>query len=473
MRSTATNGGDGLSTDSSSSTFPDNADTGTNYWVDVSFTPQPAPGAASNVTATAGYSSATLAWSAPTTGGPATSYTITPYVAGVAQPTTTVTGSPAPTTATVPGLTNGTSYTFTVTASNPAGSAAASAPSNAVTPSATAPPVFVQQAGTQAASVKSISIQPSRPVTASNRLVVEVAAWKSSAPNVTGVTDSAGDTFTQLSSTTAPDGTVLTVWTAVVTYSGGTRPTITATTSAASDLGITALEYAGLSTANGDRRPRLVGQRQRDHRVQPRPPSAPGRPRRPATRTSSPSASTPTRASATPSPPGPDGRCGPSVSPVNTVEVLARGPVAQQRRHGHGHGRHRRQHALGADRPAPQARLGDTADGAERAQRRHGHRGQRLGDGELDRTRQRREPHHLLHGHALRRVDRRHTGDRRQPEPERLDHDHRAHQRDHLHVHGERHQQRRHERPVRALQRRHAAGAVLPGGADRRQRGGR
>ncbi len=251
VRSTATNGGDGVYTDSSSSTFPANADTGTNYWVDVSFTPQPAPGAATNVTATAGYSSATLAWTAPTTGGPTTSYVITPYAAGVAQATTTVTGSPAPTTATVPGLNNGTSYTFTVTATNPAGSAAASAPSSAVTPSSTAPPVFVQQAGAQGSSVKSVSIQPSGPVTAGNRLVVEVAAWKSSGGSVTGVTDAAGDTFTQLSSTTAPDGTVMTVWTAVVTYSGGTRPTITATTSAASDMGISMLEYAGLSTANG------------------------------------------------------------------------------------------------------------------------------------------------------------------------------------------------------------------------------
>ncbi len=251
IRSTATNGGDGVYTNSSSSTFPANADTGSNYWVDVSFTSQPAPGAASNVTATAGYSSATVAWSAPTTGGPATTYTITPSVAGVAQAATTVTGSPAPTTATVTGLTNGTSYTFRVTASNPAGSAAASAASNAVTPSSTAPPVFVQQAGSQAASAKSISVQPSRSVTAGNRLVVEVAAYNSSKPSITAVTDTAGDTFTQLSSTTAPDGTVLTTWTAVVTYSGGTQPTITATAGAASDLGITALEYAGLSTANG------------------------------------------------------------------------------------------------------------------------------------------------------------------------------------------------------------------------------
>ena len=92
-----------------------------------------------------------------------------------------------------------------------------------------------------------------------------------------------------------------------------------------------------------------------------------------------------------------------NISPVSSVEVLQRGPAAQQRRHSHGHGRHRRQDALGADRPPPQARLGDTADGAERAEQRRGHRRQRLGDGELDRTGQRREPHHLLHRHALRR----------------------------------------------------------------------
>ncbi len=82
--------------------------------------------------------SATVSWSAPTTGDPATAYTITPYVGSTAQTPTTVPGNPAPTSATVSGLTNGTTYTFTVTPSNPAGTGPESAKSNAVKPSASA-----------------------------------------------------------------------------------------------------------------------------------------------------------------------------------------------------------------------------------------------------------------------------------------------------------------------------------------------
>ena len=107
--------------------------------MDPVFTPQTfntAPGQVTNVNATAGYASASLSWNAPTSGDPVTTYTITPYIGSTAQTPTTVTGNPAPTTAVVSGLTNGTTYTFTVTASNPAGSGPESAQSNAVTPSA-------------------------------------------------------------------------------------------------------------------------------------------------------------------------------------------------------------------------------------------------------------------------------------------------------------------------------------------------
>lgn len=126
---------DGVFSYSSSSTFPTSTFNGENYWVDVVFSPSPPPGQAANVTATAGYASAGVSWSAPTSGGPVTAYTITPYIGSAAQTPTTVTGSPAPTSATVTGLANGTTYTFTVTASNPNGSGPASLASSAVTPS--------------------------------------------------------------------------------------------------------------------------------------------------------------------------------------------------------------------------------------------------------------------------------------------------------------------------------------------------
>jgi len=136
----ATTSPDGVYTYSATSTFPRSSFKATNYWVDVDFEPTittvTAPGQVTNVSATAGAGSATVTWSAPSSGGAPATYTITPYVGSTAQTVTTVTGSPPATSATVSGLTNGTSYTFTVQASNSAGSGLVSAPSNAVTPSA-------------------------------------------------------------------------------------------------------------------------------------------------------------------------------------------------------------------------------------------------------------------------------------------------------------------------------------------------
>ncbi|MFJ6197286.1 beta strand repeat-containing protein [Micromonospora sp. NPDC092111] len=91
------------------------------------------PGAPTITAASAGDSSATLTWTAPSTGGsPITSYVVTPYVAGVAQTPRTFTGTA--TTQTVTGLTPGTSYTFTVTATNAGGSGPPSAQSASVIP---------------------------------------------------------------------------------------------------------------------------------------------------------------------------------------------------------------------------------------------------------------------------------------------------------------------------------------------------
>jgi len=132
--------GNGLFSYTATTGFPSSSWQATNYWVDVVFSPQPAPGPAGNVTATAGVESATVKWTAPTAGGPPTKYVVTPYVGTTAQPSTTVTGTPPVTTARIDGLTPGQAYTFKVTGSNPAGDAPASAASNAVTPTGPATP---------------------------------------------------------------------------------------------------------------------------------------------------------------------------------------------------------------------------------------------------------------------------------------------------------------------------------------------
>lgn len=88
-----------------------------------------APGAPTNVTATGGVNSASVAFSPPASNGgaPITGYTATSSPGGH---TGTSTASPI----TVSGLTAGQAYTFTVVATNSAGTSPPSAASNAVTP---------------------------------------------------------------------------------------------------------------------------------------------------------------------------------------------------------------------------------------------------------------------------------------------------------------------------------------------------
>jgi hypothetical protein len=191
-----------------------------------------------------------VTWTAPADGGsPITSYTVTPYAAGVAQQPITVSGNPPATSATITGLTNGTSYTFTVSATNGAGAGLASAPSNAVTPSNVAAS-FVQGVSGHG-HAGSLAVTAGSAVTAGDRMVVEVGTWNSSGATTSSVTDTAGNTYTELTHFQGADRTELSVWTAPVTAGGGTKPVITAKATSAADIAVAALEYAGLSTAAG------------------------------------------------------------------------------------------------------------------------------------------------------------------------------------------------------------------------------
>jgi hypothetical protein len=213
--------------------------------------PPTAPSAPLGVVAGAGNGQANVRWTASNDGGRTiTRYTITPYIGGVAQTPTGVTGSPAPTTGVVAGLANGTAYTFTVSATNSAGTSVESSPSAAVTPNAI--PRFVQEVSGRSRGSTTLQLTPTSVLTYGNRIVVTAGVWNDTgAPTAAAVTDSAGNTYTKVTSVKASDGTEASVWTAPITAGDGARPTITVTATGGADIGGAALEYSGLSTAAG------------------------------------------------------------------------------------------------------------------------------------------------------------------------------------------------------------------------------
>jgi len=109
------------------------------------------PSAPAGVAVTPGNGQVTVSWSAPFDGGtPITSYVVTPSVGGTAQ--ASIVFHSSATTQIAGGLTNGTTYTFAVAASNAVGTGPTSAPSAAVTP--VAPALRIINGGGQAGRAK-------------------------------------------------------------------------------------------------------------------------------------------------------------------------------------------------------------------------------------------------------------------------------------------------------------------------------
>lgn len=212
------------------------------------------PGVPSGVRAVPGDGRATVSWAAPTSGGsPVTSYTVTPYAGTTTLPPITVQGSfgtPPATSAKVTGLVNGTAYTFTVSATNGVGTGATSSPSAAVTPS-TVPPVAVVQQATSHGNGATRPVPLAAGLTAGDRMVVEAGVWGPNNQKAQSVTDTAGDTYTEVLKKTASDGTEQSIWTAPISTTTSTPPTVTVKSTSGADVGVSALEYSGLSTASG------------------------------------------------------------------------------------------------------------------------------------------------------------------------------------------------------------------------------
>ncbi|HEX7132593.1 MAG TPA: fibronectin type III domain-containing protein [Iamia sp.] len=111
--------------------------TGAESAASAAVTPATVPGAPTGVTATPLDGGATVGWTAPaaTGGSPITSYRVTPIVGGVPQTAVTFPAGLG-TSQAVGDLLNGSAYTFTVAATNAAGTGPASVPSAPVTPRA-------------------------------------------------------------------------------------------------------------------------------------------------------------------------------------------------------------------------------------------------------------------------------------------------------------------------------------------------
>ncbi|MBS2022738.1 MAG: fibronectin type III domain-containing protein, partial [Deltaproteobacteria bacterium] len=197
-------------------------------------TPATAPGAPTGVTGTGAQDSqSAVSWTAPASNGglQVTAYSVTASPGGATAAVTCTAPAACATNAIVTGLTNGTSYSFTVTAANGAGTSTPSSASTAIVPSAVpgAPTNVSASAGVASASVSwtapasNGAAITSYTVTSSPGGVTATSAGTS--VTVTGLTNNTSYTFTVTATNASGTGAASSASNAVVPSSNPNLPT--------------------------------------------------------------------------------------------------------------------------------------------------------------------------------------------------------------------------------------------------------